>query len=212
MEQVDPRTALARLVEQRGEDYASLSRLLGRNPAYVQQFIRRGSPRRLSETDRTILARYFDVPETMLGAPDRTAPTPMVTVPRLDIGASAGPGALAEDRAAIASIAFSESWLRCLRPGGGSASLSLICVSGASMEPTLADGDEILVDGADGAGRLREGIYVIRAGGTLLVKRLVRDGKGFAVTSDNPCVGPVDLGDPDAVAIVGRVLWAGRKL
>ncbi|MDB5738938.1 MAG: peptidase, partial [Sphingomonas bacterium] len=110
MEQADPRAVLAALIEQRGEDYASLSRLLGRNPAYVQQYIRRGSPRRLSEADRAILARYFDVPETMLGAPDRIAPTPMVSVPRLDIGASAGPGALAEDRAAIAGFAFSESW------------------------------------------------------------------------------------------------------
>jgi phage repressor protein C with HTH and peptisase S24 domain len=212
MEQADPRAVLAALIEQRGEDYASLSRLLGRNPAYVQQYIRRGSPRRLSEADRAILARYFDVPETMLGAPDRIVPTPMVTVPRLDIGASAGPGALAEDRAAIAGFAFSESWLRRLRPGGGSTGLSLIRVSGTSMEPTLADGDEILVDGADGIARLREGIYVIRAGAALLVKRLVRDRDGFAVTSDNPSVGPVDLGDPEAVAIVGRVLWIGRKL
>jgi phage repressor protein C with HTH and peptisase S24 domain len=212
MEQADPRAVLAVLIEQRGEDYASLSRLLGRNPAYVQQYIRRGSPRRLSEADRAILARYFDVPETMLGAPDRIVPTPMVTVPRLDIGASAGPGALAEDRAAIAGFAFSERWLRRLRPGGGSTGLSLIRVSGTSMEPTLADGDEILVDGADGIARLREGIYVIRAGAALLVKRLVRDRDGFAVTSDNPSVGPVDLGDPEAVAIVGRVLWTGRKL
>ena len=43
------RAALQRLIEERGEDYAGLSRLLGRNPAYVQQFIKRGSPRRLAE-------------------------------------------------------------------------------------------------------------------------------------------------------------------
>ena len=67
----DPRTALATLIERRGEDFASLSRLLGRNPAYVQQFIRRGVPRKLDEADRRTLARYFNVPERILGGPRR---------------------------------------------------------------------------------------------------------------------------------------------
>lgn len=47
----DGRAALERLIEERGEDYAGLSRLIGRNPAYVQQFIKRGTPRRLAEED-----------------------------------------------------------------------------------------------------------------------------------------------------------------
>ncbi len=41
----DPRKALERLCAERGEDFAGLSRLLGKNPAYIQQFIRRGTPR-----------------------------------------------------------------------------------------------------------------------------------------------------------------------
>jgi len=38
----------------------------------------------------------------------------------------------------------------------------------------------------------------------------VREGDGFAVRSDNPLAGPVDLAG--GVDVVGRVLWAGRKL
>src|SRR5918992_1375634 len=71
MAEAEARAALARLIRERGEDYASLSRLIGRNPAYVQQYIKRGSPKRLDEQDRRLLARYFGVPETLLGAPDR---------------------------------------------------------------------------------------------------------------------------------------------
>ena len=67
----DPRKALERLCAERGEDFAGLSRFLGKNPAYIQQFIRRGTPRRLREDERRKLARYFGVPESLLGGPPR---------------------------------------------------------------------------------------------------------------------------------------------
>jgi hypothetical protein len=209
----DPRAVLERLIQERGEDCASLSRLIGRNPAYVQQFIRRGSPRRLAEADRARLARYFGVPETWLGAAE--APAPAVarlwTVPVLDTAASAGPGAVAEDRLSAAGMGFSEAWLRRLRPDRtGRDGLSVIRVQGTSMVPTLADDDEILVDRGDAGDRLRDGIYVLRIDDVLLVKRLVRTGDGFDVRSDNPEAGPVDLAG--GFAVIGRVLWTGRKL
>ena len=69
MDEGDPRAVLERLIHQRGEDCASLSRLIGRNPAYVQQFIRRGTPKRLSEADREMLARYFGAPSQASGTP-----------------------------------------------------------------------------------------------------------------------------------------------
>jgi hypothetical protein len=213
MAEHDPRTVLDRLIRERGEDCASLSRLIGRNPAYVQQFIRRGSPRRLAEADRQRLARYFGVPETWLGAPApprRPEASALLTVPVLDTAASAGPGAVGEDRLSAAGLGFSEEWLRRLRPGGGREGLSVIRVAGDSMLPTLTDGDEILVDRRDARDGLRDGIYVLRVDGVLLVKRLVREGDGFAVKSDNPAAGPVDLAG--GVDVLGRVLWAGRRL
>ncbi len=212
METDDPRAILGRLIDERGEDCSSLSRLIGRNPAYIQQFIKRGSPRRLAEADRQRLARYFGVPEAWLGAQPamrQTAPV-LVTVPVLDTAASAGPGAIGEDRLSTAGMGFSEQWLRRLRPGGGHDGLSVIAVRGDSMLPTLADGDEILVDGRDAGDALRDGVYVLRVDGVVLVKRLVREGDGFGVRSDNPAAGPVDLAG--GVDVIGRVLWAGRRL
>ena len=38
----DPRQVIERLCAERGEDFASLSRMLGKNSAYIQQFVRRG--------------------------------------------------------------------------------------------------------------------------------------------------------------------------
>ncbi|QDZ07437.1 hypothetical protein FPZ24_08060 [Sphingomonas panacisoli] len=64
----DSRQTLARLAADRGESLSSLSRLIGRNPAYVQQFIERGTPKRLDEDDRLALAMHFRIDERELGA------------------------------------------------------------------------------------------------------------------------------------------------
>ena len=60
----------------------------------------------------------------------------------------------------------------------------MIRVAGDSMAPTLGDGDDILVDRGDGAERLRDGIYVLRLDGALVVKRLVLAADAAAV--DDP--------------------------
>ena len=88
------RDTLDRMIAERGESCAALSRMLGRNASYLQQYLRRGSPRVLPERDRAMLARYFGVAETVLGGPD--LPMPLAAVPRLDIAASAGPGGLVD--------------------------------------------------------------------------------------------------------------------
>jgi phage repressor protein C with HTH and peptisase S24 domain len=210
----NPRIALERLITERGEDYAALSRLIGRNAAYVQQYIKRGTPRRLAEADRRILARYFGVPERMLGGSE--APDPAsghVAVPRLDIGASAGAGAFDGEERALSHIAFDPRWLRRLGAGDGQA-LSIIRVEGDSMAPTLADGDEILVDRADGAARLRDGIYVLRRDDALVVKRLALDPAGgkVAIRSDNPAYPSWPDCPLASIEIAGRVVWCGRRL
>lgn len=211
----DARTALARLIETRGEDYAGLSRLIGRNPAYVQQYIKRGTPRRLAEADRRQLARYFGVDEALLGAPPPEAEPPggLVPVPRLDVGAAAGAGAFDGDERARGHIAFDPAWLRRVARGGAD-QLSIIRVAGDSMAPTLGDGDDILVDRGDGAGRLRDGIYVLRIDEALVVKRLALNpaARAVSVRSDNPAYPGWPDCPVEAVDVVGRVVWTGRRI
>jgi len=207
------RAALARLIAERGEDYAGLSRLIGRNPAYIQQYIKRGTPRRLAEADRRLLARYFDVAESLLGAP---APAPgrgLTPVPRLDVDASAGAGAFDGDESGESHIAFDPAWLRRIARGAPD-QLSIIRVAGDSMAPTLADGDDILVDRGDGAARLRDGIYVLRIDGALMVKRVAPSpaARTVSIRSDNPAYPGWPDCDPGAVDVVGRVVWTGRRI
>lgn len=136
-----------------------------------------------------------------------------VQVPRYDIRASAGPGALVDGEHVLNHMAFREDWLRHvlrLNP----ARLALIDVDGDSMAPTLAHGDMILVDTTEGEG-VREGIYVINLGGGLLVKRLrpLMDGS-IEVASDNTryATEVVPAEQLDQLKVVGRVVWQGRRV
>lgn len=211
----DSRTRLLELANARGISLARLSELIGRNRTYLQQFIRKRSPRKLEEGDRRILARFFGVDEAELGAPEDISfgaasvkRGEWVYVPRLALGASAGPGLLPEAELPIGAFRFSARWLR--EQGLDPAMLSAIRVEGDSMEATLRDGDEILVDRTPRP--LRDGIHVVRTGDALLVKRLDLASPGrIALVSDNPAYRTIELA-PDEVQVIGRVVWKSGRL
>lgn len=211
----DPRLVLERLCKERGEDFAGLSRMLGRNAAYIQQFVRRGVPRRLGEDERRKLARYFAVPEAMLGGPvDETAtPNGLLSVIRHPVMVSAGPGAIVTEELGKPCFAFDERWLKALTPSAP-ASLSIVRVEGDSMAPTLNAGDDILVDLGDGTDRLRDGIYVLRIDDALVVKRIAMNplGRRLTVQSDNPAYPDWPDCTLDDIKPIGRVIWSGRRI
>ena len=211
----DPRAVLERLCAERGEDFAGLSRLIERNPAYIQQYVRRGVPKRLHEDDRRKLANYFAIPESMLGGPAASngGESGLVSVSRSPVRASAGAGAIPGSEAGKPYFGFDERWLRSLTatPADG---LSIIRVEGDSMSPTLNAGDDILVDSGDTAERLRDGIYVLRVDDALIVKRLAMHPVGSWVTvqSDNSAYPDWPDCNLSAIHCVGRVIWAGRRI
>lgn len=219
METTDPRRKLLDLAGDRGVSLAQLSGLIGRNASYLQQFVRKGSPRKLEENDRRTLAHFFDVAESQLGAAEENSSMQAglagkmprgdwLDVPRLALGASAGPGALAGEEQPIGAFRFAARWLRA--QGLDPAQLSAIAVAGDSMEPTLRDGDEILVDRTPRA--WRDGIHVVRVDDAVLVKRLdlARPG-AIALVSDNPAYRPLELA-PGDVEVIGRVVWKSGRL
>lgn len=215
MEMADPRERLLALSQERGVSLSRLSALLSRNPSYLQQFVRKGSPRKLEETDRATLARFFGVSEDELGAPEDfsqtregTAGPDWIDVPRLELGVSAGPGALDPSERPMGSLRFSRRWLR--ERGLDPALLSTVEVSGDSMEPTLRDGDEILVERV--IGPVRDGVHVVRLDTTLLVKRLDTSRAGrLVLISDNRAYPPIEA-DPAAAQVIGRAVWKSGRI
>lgn len=207
MKGTDPRERLAALIDAHGVGYAALSRMLRRNDAYLQQYVRRGTPRILAERDRALLAAYFRVDESELGGP---AGAPMAAIRRLSVEASAGPGALTEAdeaRDGANSMLLDPRLLADLRLRPVDA--SMLTARGDSMLPTISDGDTLVVDERDRRVAARAGIFVLRHEGALLVKRLMlRDG-GVVIASDNPAYPEIAAA---AVDVIGRVVWLSRAL
>jgi hypothetical protein len=211
----DPRLVLERLCAERGEDFAGLSRMLGRNSAYIQQFVRRGVPKRLGEDERRKLARYFGVSEALLGGPadEAGAVAGLLSVKRHPVMVSAGPGAIVTEELGKPYFAFDERWLKVLT-GSSTDSLSIVRVEGDSMAPTLNAGDDILVDLGDAADRLRDGIYVLRIDDALVVKRIALNpvGRRVTVQSDNPAYPDWPDCTLKDINPIGRVIWSGRRI
>ena len=136
-----------------------------------------------------------------------------VEIPLWNVAASGGAGVVAEGSgpAQVAKfLIFRRDWL-ARELHAGPADLYLLYVDGDSMEPTLNPGDVILLRRPQ---RLKDGIYVVRMGDVLHVKRLqFLPGGAVKVTSDNPVYDPFELRlNAPETELIGRVIWAGKKI
>jgi phage repressor protein C with HTH and peptisase S24 domain len=208
---MDPRERLSELAGEARTSLSALSRMIGRNSSYLQQYISKGSPRKLEEEDRRRLAEFFGVGEAELGAPEEKSSRDRgdwVEVPRISLEASAGPGATAAEEIPFDAFRVSRRWLR--ENGLEPAQLSAIRVMGDSMDPLLRDGDEILVDRTPRA--FREGVHLVRLGEALHVKLLQAVPPGrLRLISQNAAYEPVEVAMSD-VDVVGRVVWKGGRI
>lgn len=227
------RGRLQQLARDKGSSLAELSRLLGRNPAYLQQYVSRGSPRHLDEPDLRRIAEFLGISTRAIGTrrfDDTRQDTPMHSrpssaaagrmnrfevandddyraIPRLPLDASAGPGSVGSQEISYDAFRFSRKWLREMGLEG--ADLSAIRVEGDSMEPLLRSGDEIFVDRNKRQG---EGVFVVRIGDALHVKQ-VRASAPATITlvSANDAYPPLEL-PREEVEVIGRVVWKGGRV
>lgn len=135
-------------------------------------------------------------------------------IPLFDVKASAGNGYVIHQEEKTDSLIFKKEWIYN-ELHSSPANLYLIYVDGDSMEPSLCPGDVILVDHTDNVAK-RDGIYVIRMGDSLLVKRLQRlPNRVLKVNSDNPDYESfeisLDVDHGTEFMIIGRVVWSGRR-
>lgn len=166
--------------------------------------------------DAEVVARiceHYNVNPVWLLVGKQSADTNYVHIPRYDLTASAGPGSFIDLEPESGVIAVDRDWLRHELRVDPSI-VNMIVVQGDSMQPTMMSGDTLLVN--SNVEQIRDGIYVLRFDGLLMVKRLQRQPKGqVMVTSDNVAYPPftVDLSDESTdFAVLGKVIWIGRNL
>ena len=233
---LDPtRLRVMKLIQQKRTDLKKASLAIGRNAAYLQQYLYRGIPKTLPEDAREALATFLGVPEESLrpaktesavepALPQVVAASPPTAigggmpgfsqVPELDVRASAGHGAFHDGDEEIKAVwMFPDAVIRHeLR--ARSANLRIITIDGDSMEPLLASGDRVLVDTSQRV-PAPPGIFVIWDGLGIVAKRIehipTAEPSRIVIKSVNPIYGDYER-PTEEVNIIGRVIWAGKKL
>lgn len=144
--------------------------------------------------------------------PDDLTPNDFIFIPMYDLKAAAGSGSIVDNEKVKDFIAFTRDWLfkNVTAPLN---QLIMIHTKGDSMSPTINDGDMLLVDKSD-TDLKNDGIYVLRMGNSLIVKRIQHLPENKAeIISDNHLYKPfiIDLKD-ESVAVIGKVVWFGRQI
>ena len=223
---LDPvRRQILRLIGEKRSNLRMASLAIGRNAAYLHQFIHRGTPRILAEDDREALARHLDCsPEEIkhgrppngearpqpASADPHAVPAGYSAVPELDVRAGAWNDGVEQTRA---------TWLLAdplirhefrAKPEN----LRMITVDGDSMDPLFSSGDRILIDVSRQV-PVPPGIFVIWDGMGLVTKRLEHvphsEPARVVITSANPEYASYER-LVDEIRIVGRAVWFSRRL
>ncbi len=132
-------------------------------------------------------------------------------IPRVSAVPRMGPGGLETEAKVEGYFAFRQDWLR--RKGNVS-QMCLMRVAGDSMEPTLRDGDAVLIDQSQ-TDVVYGKIYVVGIDDGVVVKRLdKRPGKLVLVSDNRQVYQPLEvaLDESVSVRIVGRVIWLAREI
>ena len=201
-----PRQALDDLIREREETYAAVSRLLGRNSAYIQQYIKRGTPARLDQSDIAQLALHFDVSAKLLGGKESSS-TPrrsVITVPVIETKGLEIP----QERSRIVD----EAWLS--RLCNRSAGLAILPIIGEAMQPTLQNGDEVIIQRLRSQDALHDGLYAVRGSSETFVRRIALDPtkNRISVLTDHPAYPSWNGVQRKAINVVGRVIWIGSAV
>ncbi|NBP48056.1 MAG: helix-turn-helix transcriptional regulator [Alphaproteobacteria bacterium] len=199
----------------------------------MQQFLYRGTPRRLPEDARYRLAAFLGIDQIQL-ADALFAKTPstgdtLITgasqnrprqfaVPFLDLSASAGGGAEVDIASETTSDPnnqwiFPRHWLARLG-GRQPSSLRMISISGDSMVPLLEHDDTVMLDCSQ-TRPSPPGIFILDDGVGLVAKRLEiipnTNPQMLRIASQNSAYSSYQR-RIDEVHIIGRVVWFARRL
>jgi len=136
-------------------------------------------------------------------------------IPLFNIKESAGHETFVNDEKIGADLIFRRDWIqRELRTDSGN--LFILSAESDSMEPTINHDALLIVDKSIDR-IITEGIYILRRGDTILIKRIRKLSEDtIELISDNPAYGKeiIKLDNQPEITILGKVIyiWSGRKI
>jgi phage repressor protein C with HTH and peptisase S24 domain len=205
-----------RMLCERAGSANALAKAAGLSPSGFHRYLTGGEP---SRKVLVALARAANVNLLWLATgegamdasepPVRTGMETLTRVPLYDAASAEGGNGASHDRKQLRALAFCRKWLGV--HGLEARDLTALTVRGNSMEPTIRNGDTVLID--LGKKEIVDGdIFLVRDARSALLKRVQRQlGGKLRLVCDNPDYPVVECKE-SSVEIVGRVVWRGSLL
>lgn len=210
------RKRLEKIILNKGYSFREVSLKIGRKDSYVQQYIKYGFPKRLSEIDRKKICQLLEIEEKELidedlmqtgTIDDALINSEVLTGSPADfivIDINAPQTNAPQKMMLIGKMALNYKeffgWL-----SGNPYNLKMIRLSGDSMEPVFSAGNLIIYDASvlEFAG---EGLYVIRFNQQILLRRLQKNKNGsLTIKAESPRYDNIIVEEKE-LEILGRAI------
>lgn len=211
-------TNLRDAMKERGMNAIEVAKAANVKPSFIYDILN-GKSANPSPTRLAGIAEILEISlSQLLGVDESKSRSPSssedyVKISSILVAASAGGGATILEEREGEPYYFRRSWVRD-RLSASPEALRMIFVQGDSMEPTLCNGDMILVDITKKTPS-PPGIFVLFDGLGLVAKRIEfmshSRPPSLRILSDNPQYLPYERAIEET-SIVGRVVWFAREI
>ncbi|MCM1324238.1 MAG: LexA family transcriptional regulator [Acetobacter sp.] len=211
------RKRLAKLITERGLTYRDISLTIGRKDAYIQQYIKYGLPKRLSEIDRKKVCHLLDIAEEELLDDELIIKgycTPLISNDTSCVGHHATDYMMIDIYDPRPGVDFFSTLIGRMSLnrqefapwcGANPSTLRIIRLNGDYMAPTIPAGSLVLYD-TSSSSHNGDGIYVVQNNKNVQVKHVqTAPGETFVLISENKLYPNITYPQAD-VEILGRVI------
>lgn len=133
----------------------------------------------------------------------------LVEVGEIDLAYGLG-GTYSDGPILSQTLHFPRSWIESITTTPA-AMLTIARGRGDSMQPTIQDGDMVLIDRSQRTIREQDAIWALTIGDFAMIKRVRAGGERVRILSDNDRVPPDEVFHEE-INVVGRVVFIGRRL
>jgi phage repressor protein C with HTH and peptisase S24 domain len=209
-------SAIEEGLKRKGLSDAAASKLAVGHPSLIKNFrAKTDGDKRYNVSALQKLARVLDLefyfgPSRVPISNHQKIGLDFARIPRYEAQLAAGPGSQNADNLPVSSLAFRVDWLSKI--GVNPKHCCIVNVSGDSMEPTLYDGDLVMIDQQATTFRNNKLFAFVNADGDAQVKRITVHPEALVLQSDNRDYDAQFLSKPDAnrLTIIGQVVWSGH--
>jgi phage repressor protein C with HTH and peptisase S24 domain len=133
----------------------------------------------------------------------------LVEVQEIDLAYGLG-GQFSDGPVEVRTHHFPRDWVRSITATPASM-LTIARGRGDSMQPTIQDGDMVIIDRSQRTIREQDAMWALTIGDFAMIKRVRSRGERIQILSDNTLV-PMDEAHHEEINVVGRVIFVGRRV